>query len=158
MKSRFVPVHIVAILLGTLTVDRLRGADPSSDTNDATVTATYKENVTVERTTTVREAAIVSVPHVKKAKYGCAIFVANRAEKISDKKVLVLQDFLTGHVTDDGFNVIAREDVINAVDKLAPDAGPNKGNKALPAPIWMRRSPTTHQPFIWHRISKPTMF
>ena len=41
-----------------------------------------------------------------------------------------MQDFLIGHVTDDGFNVIAREDVINAVSSLAKE-GPNKGDERL---------------------------
>jgi hypothetical protein len=92
------------------------------------VTSTYKENVVVERTTTVQE--VVTTTRTVKEKYKCAIFVANRAEKVSDKKVEEMQDLLTGYATDKGFIMIAREDVINSVAGLA-NAGPNQGDARL---------------------------
>jgi hypothetical protein len=93
------------------------------------VTSTYKEQIVVERTTTTREVQVK--PKVQKEKYKVAIFVANRT-KIVDDKVLVMQDLVNGYATDKGFSIISREDVINSVAKLAPDAGPNKGRRDLP--------------------------
>lgn len=55
-----------------------------------------------------------------------AIFVKNRAEEVPDAKVSVLEDLVTAKVTDAGFAVIRREDVLNAVSAFA-DAGPNAG-------------------------------
>lgn len=102
--------------------------DQDKDKPAETERTTYKESVVVERTTTTREKQVTT----KKAKdkYTCAIFVANRS-KLDDQKVLVMQDFLIGHATEKGFRIIAREDVINSVAKLA-EAGPNKGDKRLP--------------------------
>ncbi|HVT88558.1 MAG TPA: hypothetical protein VHD56_06885 [Tepidisphaeraceae bacterium] len=91
-------------------------------------TNTYKEQVVVERTTTTRETQTTT--HVVKANYKCAIFVANRADRVDDSKVLAMQDLLTGYATDNHFTIVAREDVLNAVANLA-DAGPNQGNSNL---------------------------
>ncbi len=59
-----------------------------------------------------------------------AIFVKNRAKNVPDEKVAVLEDFITSRITDGGFHVIAREDVINAVASFA-NAGPNQGDASF---------------------------
>jgi len=55
-----------------------------------------------------------------------AIFVKQRPGCIPEDKVSVLEDDLTAAVTSGRFEVIRREDVVNAVNRLAP-TGPNAG-------------------------------
>jgi curli biogenesis system outer membrane secretion channel CsgG len=55
-----------------------------------------------------------------------AIFVKQRPGCIPEDKVSVLEDDLTAAVTSGRFEVIRREDVVNAVNRFAP-AGPNAG-------------------------------
>ncbi|MBU3729621.1 MAG: PEGA domain-containing protein, partial [Phycisphaerales bacterium] len=55
-----------------------------------------------------------------------AIFVKQRPGCIPQDKVSVLEDDLTAAVTSGRFEVIRREDVVNAVNRLAP-SGPNAG-------------------------------
>lgn len=55
-----------------------------------------------------------------------AIFVENRAGKVLDGKVSVLEDFITSRITEQGFSVLSREVVINALRDL-----PGKEPKAL---------------------------
>src|SRR5262245_25904707 len=119
-------VAALSVLLGWM----LASSAPAQNgpSTDQKVVSTYKENVVVERTTTVQE--VVTTTRTVKEKYKCAIFVTNRAEKVSDKKVEEMQDLLTGYATDKGFIRIAREDVINSVAGLA-DAGPNRGDPRL---------------------------
>jgi hypothetical protein len=100
----------------------------SGPTTEQKTVSTYKENVVVERTTTVQE--VVTTTRTLKEKYKCAIFVTNRAEKVSDAKVEEMQDLLTGYATDKGFIMLSREDVINSVGNLS-DAGPNRGDVKL---------------------------
>lgn len=123
MKWTYLKALLAFLFVGVTGV--LLQAQPAADT----VTNTYKEEVVVERTTTTRETQTT----VRKAKehYKCAIFVANRAERVDDRKVLAMQDLLTGYLTDKGFIVIAREDVANAVAGLN-SSGPNRGNDNLP--------------------------
>lgn len=60
-----------------------------------------------------------------------AIFVKNRAQNVPDEKVAALEDLIVGNLSDKGFKVISREDVLNAVANFA-DAGPNRGDANLP--------------------------
>ena len=55
-----------------------------------------------------------------------AIFVKQRPGCIPEDKVSVLEDDLSAAVTSGRFEVIRREDVVNAVNRLAP-SGPNAG-------------------------------
>ncbi len=55
-----------------------------------------------------------------------AIFVKQRPGCLPEDKVSVLEDDLTAAVTSGRFEVIRREDVVNAVNRLAP-TGPNAG-------------------------------
>lgn len=55
-----------------------------------------------------------------------AIFVKQRPEALPSDKVSVLEDDLTAAVTSSRFEVIRREDVVNAVNRLAA-TGPNAG-------------------------------
>jgi hypothetical protein len=60
-----------------------------------------------------------------------AIFVKNHADTVPDEKVAALEDLIGSHLADNGFRVIARDDVLNAVSGFA-DAGANKGDPNLP--------------------------
>jgi hypothetical protein len=55
-----------------------------------------------------------------------AIFVKQRPGCLPDDKVSVLEDDITAAVTSGRFEVIRREDVVNAVNRFAP-SGPNAG-------------------------------
>ncbi|MEX0777961.1 MAG: PEGA domain-containing protein [Phycisphaeraceae bacterium] len=48
-----------------------------------------------------------------------AIFVKNHAGKALDSKVMALEDLVSSRITEAGFSVISREDVINSVASLA---------------------------------------
>ena len=92
----------------------------------AQTTEAERTTVTVEQITTtkVTEKTVTrQPPAVRKV----AIFVKNRAGSALDEKVSVLEDLITGRITDMGFAVIAREDVVNAVASFA-EAGPNAGD------------------------------
>jgi hypothetical protein len=101
---------------------------PAQATTEEKVVSKYREDVVVERTTTVQE--VVTTRRTVKEKYKVAIFVANRADKVPDKKVDEMADLLTGYATDKGFILINREDVINSVAGLA-GAGANRGDARL---------------------------
>ncbi len=60
-----------------------------------------------------------------------AIFVKNRAKSVPDDKVSVLEDLIAARITDLGFSIISREDVLNSVGAFA-DAGPNVADKNDP--------------------------
>lgn len=124
---------ITVCLSGLLACVLMLGAPSRSLAQDqaadrvSNVYTTHDEHVTVERTTTtISETTTV---HVVKKNYKCAIFVENRSDKISDKKVLELQDLMTGYATDKGFNILAREDVMNNVAAMG---GPNAGDANAP--------------------------
>ncbi len=96
-------------------------AGAQTSTTEAERTTVTVEQVT---TTTVKEKTVTRpAPKVRKV----AIFIKNRAGKALDDKVSALEDLVTGRITDMGFAVIAREDVINAVASFAGE-GPNKGD------------------------------
>jgi hypothetical protein len=56
-----------------------------------------------------------------------AIFIKNRAKNVDDEKVTALEDLVTSRITDSGFHVLGREDVINSVAAFST-AGPNAGD------------------------------
>ena len=56
-----------------------------------------------------------------------AIFIKNRATNVDDAKVTALEDLVTSRITDSGFHVLSREDVINSVAAFST-AGPNAGD------------------------------
>ncbi len=60
-----------------------------------------------------------------------AIFVKNRSGSDFEPKVMALEDLVSSRVTNDGFSVISREDVVNAVKSFAKD-GANAGDDMLP--------------------------
>jgi PEGA domain len=113
--------QIVAWIALALTVvlaigARAHGQDQGPDRVSNTYKTEHEEHVTVERTTTtVKETTVV---HVQKPNYKCAIFVANHADGVDDKKALALQDLLTGYVSGKGFTVISREDVMSAAANI----------------------------------------
>jgi hypothetical protein len=89
---------------------------------------TSEQTVTV---TTVRETDTQVVQQQQAAgPITAAIFVKNRADGVPDSKVEVLEDLITAHLTDKGFRIISREDLLNSVAAFA-DAGANKGDPAL---------------------------
>jgi hypothetical protein len=59
-----------------------------------------------------------------------AIFLKQRPVCVPPEKVSVLEDFVSADSTGPGLSIVRREDVINAVSRLAP-AGPNAGTGAL---------------------------
>jgi hypothetical protein len=90
-------------------------------------TEAERTTVTVEQVTTTRvteRTVSRPAPQVRKV----AIFIKNRAGEALDDKVLVLEDLVVGRITDLGFAVIAREDVVNAVATFAGE-GANKGDE-----------------------------
>jgi hypothetical protein len=113
--------QIVAWIALVLTVvlaigARAHGQDQGSDRVSNVYKTEHEEHVTVERTTTtVRETTVV---HVVKPNYKCAIFVANHADGVDDKKAIALQDLLTGYASGKGFTIISRDDVISAAGNL----------------------------------------
>jgi len=117
---------VAALLLPLYAIGQIvsESARTESAATEVKTTATYDkvvvERVFTERTEVVRERKV-------KPRYVCAIFVKNRAVAVPDKKVLALQDYMIGHVTDKGFTCIAREDVLNKVADFA-GAGPNRGD------------------------------
>ncbi len=60
-----------------------------------------------------------------------AIFVKNRVKEIDDDKVKVLEDLITSRISDSGYRVLSREDVVNSVKAFAK-TGPNAGDDSLP--------------------------
>lgn len=88
----------------------------------STTTSTYK-STTIERVTTVQEEVKVVQPP-KKEKLTCAVVIKNRASRVPDEKVGVLQDFVNARLTDAGFILISQEIVANAVSHSA-NAGTN---------------------------------
>ena len=68
-------------------------------------------------------AAIVRAQDVQ---HTAAVFVKNHADNVPDEKVAALEDLITGHLSDKGFRVISRDDVMNAVSNFATE-GTNKG-------------------------------
>lgn len=98
----------------------------SAATAWAQTTEAERTTVTVEQVTTTRvteKSVTRPAPKVRKV----AIFVKNRAGKALDDKVMVLEDLVTGRITDMGFAVIAREDAVNAVAAFAGE-GANAGD------------------------------
>jgi len=85
-------------------------------------TRTYEKDgkMVTERVTTTRvkeiEAVSVAQPKVFKA----AIFISNRAGAELDQKIMTLEDFITAHITDLGFQVISRETVADALRAFDP--------------------------------------
>lgn len=55
-----------------------------------------------------------------------AIFVKNREKKVKDEHVMVLEDAIVAAATSPEIEIIAREDVVNAVSRFAKE-GANKG-------------------------------
>jgi hypothetical protein len=56
-----------------------------------------------------------------------AIFIKNRAKNVDDEKVSALEDLVTSRITDSGFHVLGREDVLNSVATFS-SAGANAGD------------------------------
>ena len=59
-----------------------------------------------------------------------AIFVENRAGKIFDDKVSVLEDFITSRVTEQGFSVLSREVMTNAIKEYSAEDAKASGVKS----------------------------
>ncbi len=67
---------------------------------------------------------------VEQQTYRCAIVVKNRGIDVPEGTVESLEDQLAALLADEGFELIRREDVLNAVSSLA-DSGPNVGDDEL---------------------------
>lgn len=88
--------------------------------------ATAALSTAATKTTESATTPAVKETEVRKSdSYKTAIFVSNRAGKAHDDKVGSLEDYITSRITDQGFTVISRETLLNAVGKLDPKAGEN---------------------------------
>ena len=67
-----------------------------------------------------------------------AIFIKNHADNVPDEKVSALEDLISGHLSDKGFRIISRDDVLNAVSGFATQ-GSNKGDPSLAGTAWLSR-------------------
>lgn len=131
--NRLAAVVVVLAFLGVARgqdAQEQAGATSRSSDEKVTTTTTY-DKVVVERETRVRETEVKLKPRKVKPIYVAAIFVKNRAARVPDEKVLVVQDFMNAHLNGKGFKIISREDVINKVADFATE-GPNRGDKELP--------------------------
>lgn len=92
--------------------------------------ATSERTVT-ERVTTIREREEVIVERQRAGRpVKVAIVVKNRDADIPDDRVSVFEDYMSARLMDEGFQILRREDVLNAVTGFA-DAGPNAGDTTL---------------------------
>jgi len=115
-------LSVIAVMALLSTHLSVRAEEPTTTSVDRTVT---------EHITTIHERKVTEIrtesPSIRKA----AIFVKNRAEGVDDAKVMVLEDLVVSRLTDSGFSIISREDVLNSVKDFA-DAGANRGDNTLP--------------------------
>jgi len=123
--KKFFPLYIVFALAATgfaqTAVDRsVTAQTPQVETR------TYEKDgkLVTERVTTsqVKEVEAVGIPKTFKA----AIFVANRAGAEHDKLISSLEDLLTARISGNGFQVLSREVIANALTKFDPEVASSK--------------------------------
>jgi hypothetical protein len=120
-------------LIGLLTLAATSALAQTDTQTDSSSTNSTEQKTVTEKVTTIRETdtQIVQQQQDDNRVRTVAIFIKNRSSDVPDEKVSVLEDFITGRLTDKGFRVISREDVLNAVSSFA-NAGANKGDANLP--------------------------
>jgi curli biogenesis system outer membrane secretion channel CsgG len=75
-------------------------------------------------------AAPAATAPVASAPIRMAIFVKQRPVSVAPEKVSVFEDLVSADATGPGVQIIRREDLVNAVNRIAP-AGPNAGTDLL---------------------------
>jgi curli biogenesis system outer membrane secretion channel CsgG len=75
-------------------------------------------------------AAPAAAAPVASAPIRMAIFVKQRPVSVAPEKVSVFEDLVSADATGPGVQIIRREDLVNAVNRIAP-AGPNAGTDLL---------------------------
>jgi curli biogenesis system outer membrane secretion channel CsgG len=75
-------------------------------------------------------AAPAAIPPAASAPIRMAIFVKQRPVSVAPEKVSVFEDLVSADATGPGVQIIRREDLVNAVNRIAP-AGPNAGTDLL---------------------------
>jgi hypothetical protein len=89
------------------------------------------ERTVTERVTTIREREEVIVERQRAGRpVRVAIVVKNRDADIPGDRVSVFEDYMSARLMEEGFQIIRREDVLNAVAGFT-DAGPNAGDPSL---------------------------
>jgi urease gamma subunit len=100
-------------------------------TGDARAQESSAGRTVTERVTTIREREEVIVERQRAGRpVRLAIMVKNRDADIPDDRVSVFEDYMSARLMDEGFQILRREDVLNAVAGFA-DAGPNAGDPSL---------------------------
>jgi PEGA domain len=102
----------------------------SAQTSSSQTTSGSTSSEQTTTVTTIRETDTKVVQQQVNGTITAAIFVKNRADGVPDSKVDVLDDLITAQLTDKGFRIISREDLLNAVSGFA-GAGANKGDPSL---------------------------
>jgi hypothetical protein len=74
--------------------------------------------------------APAAIPPAASAPIRMAIFVKQRPVSVAPEKVSVFEDLVSADATGPGVQIIRREDLVNAVNRIAP-AGPNAGTDLL---------------------------
>jgi curli biogenesis system outer membrane secretion channel CsgG len=74
--------------------------------------------------------APTAIPPAASAPIRMAIFVKQRPVSVAPEKVSVFEDLVSADATGPGVQIIRREDLVNAVNRIAP-AGPNAGTDLL---------------------------
>ncbi len=102
-------------------------ASPSAPASAPTANAPATNPPSATAPTTTDPAAIAPAAS---APIRMAIFVKQRPVSVAPEKVSVFEDLVSADSTGPGVQIIRREDLVNAVNRLAP-AGPNAGTDLL---------------------------
>ena len=121
---------LVLFFVSNLVLLTLAGVASAQTDAPAATDSTTSEKTVTEKVTTIRETDTQIVQQQVQGVITAAIFVKNRADGVPDSKVSVLEDLVTGHLTDKGFRIISREDMLNSVAAFA-GAGANQGDPNL---------------------------
>ena len=81
-------------------------------------------------TNTPATSVPAAIPPAASAPIRMAIFVKQRPVSVAPEKVSVFEDLVSADATGPGVQIIRREDLVNAVNRIAP-AGPNAGTDLL---------------------------
>jgi hypothetical protein len=104
------------------------GAMPSTAPGATPTTAPGATSATVPAASA--PTAPAAIPPAASAPIRMAIFVKQRPVSVAPEKVSVFEDLVSADATGPGVQIIRREDLVNAVNRLAP-AGPNAGTDLL---------------------------
>ncbi|MEY4809740.1 MAG: hypothetical protein RI986_78, partial [Planctomycetota bacterium] len=104
------------------------GAPASAPTTNAPATSAPATNAPATTAPTTTDPAAIAP--AASAPIRMAIFVKQRPVSVAPEKVSVFEDLVSADSTGPGVQIIRREDLVNAVNRIAP-AGPNAGTDLL---------------------------